>query len=479
MRPDCCARRRPGDVEVCGIADDSRVVVPGDLFCAWAGTRVDSHDFVARAAEAGAVAALVEHSVEGAAVPQVVVTDGRRAASVAAAGLLRAGDGLRLVGITGTDGKTTTAWILSHLVDDGASVGTLGVRIAGDRVPDTGDTLTTPGPVELAGALRALRRHGARTVAMELSSHALDQGRGHGFPVAVAVFTTLGRDHLDYHATDAAYRDAKRTLADRLIEDGAVVVNAEERAWDGLAEGAARGFRYAVEDDGGRPETSRAQIRARSLVLGAESAEFELVTPYGAARIQLALLGRHNVQNALAATAAALALHEPLDAVTDRLASVPQVPGRLERIADRPCPVLRDYAHTPDALENVLTALRPLVPGRLIVVFGAGGDRDRGKRPEMGGVVARLADVPVVTSDNPRTEDPAAIVDDILAGMPAGQVQIVDRRAAIARALELARPEDVVLLAGKGHETYQVVGTERRPFDEAEVVQRLLAGEAP
>ncbi len=466
-------------VEVRGVTADSRLVQPGDLFCAWRGTRVDAHDLVPAAVEAGAVAVTVERSVETV-VPQIVVSDGRRAASVVAMRLLEAGTGLRLVGVTGTNGKTTTTWILSHLMEDGASIGTLGVRTAGGETPYGEEVLTTPGPVELAGALRALAREGARVVAMELSSHALDQGRGHGVGLDVAVFTTFGRDHLDYHATERAYLDAKRALMDRLRPEGAVVVNAEEPAWDGLAEAAERGIRYAVENGGGRPETSRAQVRARALALDARGADFELVSPYGAAQIRLPLLGRHNVQNALAAAAAALALDTGFDTVPRRLATVPQVPGRVERIADRPCAVLRDYAHTPDALENVLTALRPLVSGRLIVVFGAGGDRDRGKRPVMGRVVARLADLPVVTSDNPRTEDPGAIVADIVAGMPATErLEIVDRREAIARALELAEPDDMVLLAGKGHETYQVVGTERRPFDEAVVVAELLAGGPP
>ncbi len=468
-------------VTVGGVSDDSRNVAPGDLFCAWSGTDMDSHAYVASAAESGAAAALVERRV-AAAVPQVVVSDGRRAASVAATQLL--GDpaqAMRLVAVTGTNGKTTTVWVLRHLLAARAataSIGTLGVQFPDGRTVENRRSVTTPGPVELAGALRAAADAGAEILALEASSHALHQGRLGELTFDVAVFTSFGRDHLDYHGTEEEYLAAKLSLADALKADGALVLNAQEPAWNTLGGRASRVLAFAVENGTVTPETARSQVRARQVRLGVKGAEFDLVTPFGGASVRLPLLGRHNVQNALAAVAAGLALGMDVNQLVERLSTVPQVPGRLERVADHPCPVLTDYAHTPDALERVLEAVRPVVAGRLIVVFGAGGDRDRGKRPQMGAVVARLADVPVVTSDNPRTEDPESIIDDVVAGMPGSPLRITDRRSAIQRALEMARPDDMVLLAGKGHETYQVVGAERRPFDERLIVRELTEGAA-
>lgn len=461
------------DAPLSGVADDSRHVRAGDLFCAWAGTSADGHAYVPAAEAAGAVAVLVERELGGVAIPQVLVTDGRRAAAVAAMTVY--GDPaarLRLVGVTGTNGKSTTVWMLRHLLGarwNAASIGTLGVRRRdGSMVPGT-ENLTTPGPVELARLLAGLVADGVEAVAMEVSSHALDQGRVHALRFDAAVFTNLTRDHLDYHGTFEAYRAAKASLVELLRPDGVAVVNAEDEAWRGVAERAPRSVRFGRDAD----------VRAESVVLGADGARFRLETPAGAADVHLPLLGGYNVENALAAAAAGLALGLTSSEIAVGLTTLPQVPGRLERIAERPCVVLRDYAHTPDALERVLEALRALAPGRLIVVFGAGGDRDRGKRPLMGAAASRAADVVIVTSDNPRTEDPDAIIADIEVGLNGRpHERITDRRAAIARALEIARPGDIVLLAGKGHETYQVVGLERRHFDEREIVAELLAAGA-
>ncbi|MBX6364542.1 MAG: UDP-N-acetylmuramoyl-L-alanyl-D-glutamate--2,6-diaminopimelate ligase [Gemmatimonadetes bacterium] len=461
------------DASLSGVTDDSRLVRAGDLFCAWAGTAADAHAYVPAAEAAGAAAALVERELGGVAIPQVLVTDGRRAAAVAA--MVVYGDPaarLRLVGVTGTNGKSTTVWMLRHLLGarwNAASIGTLGVRRRdGSLVPGT-ENLTTPGPVELARLLAGLVADGVEAVAMEVSSHALDQGRVHALRFDAAVFTNLTRDHLDYHGTFEAYRAAKASLVERLRPDGVAVVNADDAAWRGVAERAPRAVRF------GRG----AEVRAASVVLRADGARFRLETPAGAADVHLPLLGGYNVENALAAAAAGLVLGLTASEIAVGLTTLPQVPGRLERIAERPCVVLRDYAHTPDALERVLEALRALSPGRLIVVFGAGGDRDRGKRPLMGAAAARAADVVIVTSDNPRTEDPDAIIADIEAGLDGRpHERITDRREAIARALEIARPDDIVLLAGKGHETYQVVGHERRHFDEREIVAELLAAGA-
>ena len=461
------------DPAIAGVVDDSRRVGPGDLFCAWTGTHADGHAFVDAAARSGAAAAIVERAVEGVSIPQVVVSDGRVAAAHAAS--LVFGDpatALAMVGVTGTNGKTTTVWLLRHMLASRyrpASIGTLGIVLEdGNPLPGS-EALTTPGPVDLARSLRLLADRGVTAVAMEVSSHALHQGRVAATRYDVAVFTNLTRDHLDYHETLDEYRAAKLRLLDLLSVGGAAVVNADDPAWIGVPAAAPRALRFAVEAED-------AEVRARDLRFDALGAHFRLESPEGAAHVDLPLLGSYNVQNALAAAAACFALGFDLEQVAVGLESLPQVPGRLERIAERPCPVLRDYAHTPDALERALSALRPLVRGRLIVVFGAGGDRDRGKRPLMGEVAAAGADVTIVTSDNPRTEQPEAIMDEIVSGMKgARHERITDRREAIGYALEIAGPEDVILLAGKGHETYQVIGQEKVWFDEREIVQEHLA----
>lgn len=454
-----------------GVTADSRTVTAGDLFCAWTGTARDAHVFIAAAAEAGAVAALVERRVE-AAIPQVVVSLGRQAAALAADEVMgRPGEALVLTGVTGTNGKTTTVWILRHLLSSRyatASLGTVGAVLR-DGVPLPGtESLTTPGPVGMATTMRSFIDHGTEAVALEVSSHALDQGRVHALRFAVAVFTNLTRDHLDYHGSFERYRATKREFIELLAPAGVAVLNADEPAWDGLERRADSALRYAM--DGGRGADS-ADVVARDVTHSAVGSRFRMTTPRGDAMVELPFPGAYNVQNALAASAAVLGLGFELEEVVSGLASSPQVPGRLERVAEWPCLVFTDYAHTPDALGRVLTSLKSTTMGRLIVVFGAGGDRDAGKRPLMGEAAAGVADVVVVTSDNPRTEDPEAIIDDIMAGIDRTDVvRITDRRAAIERALEMAEQDDVVLLAGKGHETYQVLGTETVPFDERRIV---------
>ncbi len=459
------------DPVIAGVADDTRAITPGDLFCAWQGTTFDSHLALSDVAHAGAAAALVERPVVEAQIPQVIVRDGRRAAAIGAALVL--GDPqerLRVVGVTGTNGKTTTVWLLRHVLSGRwptASLGTLGVILEdGSAQPDT-DSLTTPGPVRLARTLRHLVDRGVQALAMETSSHALDQGRVEALRFDVAVFTNLSRDHLDYHGTLDAYLAAKLRLLQLLRPNGWAVVNADDPAWAPVHGRVERVIRFGHD--------AGADLFAHDVQLGADGARFTAVWRGQSVAVHVPLLGSFNVQNALAAAAAALAQGFTLEEVATRLATVPQVPGRLERIAETPCPVLRDYAHTPDALERALGALRPLVEGRLIVVFGAGGDRDRGKRPEMGAVAQRSADLAIVTSDNPRTEDPDAIIDEIVAGMSGTPVRVTDRREAIARALSIAEAGDLVLLAGKGHETYQILGRQTIPFDERVVVQSLLS----
>jgi UDP-N-acetylmuramoyl-L-alanyl-D-glutamate--2,6-diaminopimelate ligase len=333
-------------------------------------------------------------------------------------------------------------------------------------VPSEAGNLTTPGPIDLQATLAALVARGARGAAMEVSSHSLDQGRVDGLVFRAAVFTNLTRDHLDYHKTLDDYFRAKAKLVQYVASDGLEVVNADDPAWLRLRREHRR---VTFGERGG-------DVTAVRVALDGTGARFELVTPMGRAEVRLPLLGRFNVANALGVAACAWGLGVPVETVAERLTRAPQVPGRMERIAERPCTVLRDYAHTPDALERALETLRPLTKGRLIVVFGAGGDRDRGKRAPMGAVCVRLADIAIATSDNPRTEDPEKILDEVEVGM-AGKphTREVDRRRAIAHALELARPGDTILLAGKGHETYQVIGTDKQPFDERAIVKDLGA----
>ena len=457
---------------VSGITDDSRAVRKGDLYCAWKGTTRDSHDFAAGAVQSGAAALLVERNLADVAVPQVIVKDGRRAAAVAA-NLVFGDPAGRLVfaGVTGTNGKTTTAWIMRHLLSarySAALIGTLGIFLP-DGKPLQAESLTTPGPVELARVLSQLVQRGVTAISMEVSSHALDQGRVHALRFDAAVFTNLTRDHLDYHGTLEAYLGAKRSFVELIRTGGAAIINADDTAWQGLEQRAQRSFRFGITRDD-------ADVSAQDIDFRPEGTRFVLSYRGRRAQVDLPLLGDYNIQNALGAAAACLSLGYDLDEVAALLSTVPQVPGRLEKIHTANYTVLRDYAHTPDALERVLTTLRDVVPGRIIAVFGAGGDRDKGKRPEMGSIAQRLADVAIVTSDNPRTESPEAIIDDIVTGMQQGRyARIVNRREAIAEALRSARPGDVVLLAGKGHETYQIVGSQKLDFDERAIVHDLLA----
>ena len=463
------------------LVDDSRRVQPGCGFVAVRGHAQDGHDWIDAAQASGAVLAIVEDALRSA-LPCIVVRDGRRAAAVAAAAFHQwPARELTMVGVTGTNGKTTTVGLLRHLLDTptrtAASIGTLGVLLggSGESLPG-GDGLTTPGPVELQRLLRRLADHGVRTIAMEVSSHSLDQRRVDGITFAAAVFTNLTRDHLDYHGTMNAYHAAKSRLIGLLSRDGVALVNADDAAWRTLPR-ATQQRTFGLDTTAG--------VSARDVVFTAHGSRFLLVAPTGAASVTLPLIGDFNVSNALGAAAAALALGVSLSDVAAKLATSPQVPGRLERLRTGPT-LLRDYAHTPDALERALRALRPFVvtapdarvSSRLIVVFGCGGDRDRGKRPEMGRIAESLADVVILTSDNPRTENAERILDDIEAGMTGrDHVRIEDRRAAIAHALAVATTHDIVLLAGKGHETYQIRGTTSYPFDEREIVAALSVPE--
>src|SRR5467141_1533948 len=460
--------------DITGLSADARRLKPGMLLCAVRGAVLDGHAFVADAAARGAAAALVE-SRQSVAIPQILVRNGRRAAAIAAeAWYQHPAARLQLIGVTGTNGKTTSVILSQHVLNPlwpMGAIGTLGAfDPAGAPVDSEAGNLTTPGPIDLQATLAAMVDRGAGGGAMEVSSHSLDQGRVEGLLFLAAIFTNLTRDHLDYHETFDAYFAAKAKLVGYLMDAGLAVINADDAAWARLPRTPRR-----ITFSATKP---RADVTARDVRVDAKGAHFTLVTTGGSHAVSLPLLGRFNVANALGVAACAVGLDVPARVVAERLSTSPQVPGRMERIAVDPCVVLRDYAHTPDALERALETVREVTTpgGRVIVVFGAGGDRDRGKRAPMGEIAVRLADVAIATSDNPRTEDPERILDDVEAGMGGRQhYRVVDRRAAIGQALELAREGDTVLLAGKGHETYQVVGTTKEPFDEREVVRSLGA----
>jgi len=461
--------RGPGDVTVLGVCQDSREAQPGDLFLAWKGVSADAHDFVADAVANGVVAAVVEHPVD-VDVPQLVVADGRRAAALAARAVTGSRDeDMFLVGVTGTNGKTTTALLVRHLMagrGPAAAVGTLGVVDDEGVWPGT-EGLSTPGPVQVAVWLWKLANGGMEAVVIEASSHALHQHRLDGVELDVGVFTNLRQDHLDYHTDMAAYFGAKAHLVELVAPDGTVVVNRDDPAWEEIDTGGRALRTFALDAD--------ADVRAESIRSGSDGSKFTLVIDGDRREVRLPLLARYNIENALAAAAVGAEAGLSIDEIAAGLGTVPQVSGRLETVVTSPFSVVIVSSQTKDALDGALSAVRPLTAGRLIVVFGAGGDRDTGKRRPMAEAVARIADVIVLTSDNPRTEDPERILDDLAEGLSEGTYErFTDRRSAIRFALETAREGDTVVLAGKGHETYQVLGTETIPFDERVVVRECF-----
>jgi len=451
---------------------------PGVLFCAIPGLRADGHDFAAAAVARGAVAVMVERPLD-LPVPQILVADARLGLALAAAALQgHPSRDLAVVGITGTNGKTTSAFLVRAVLEAAGRpcglVGTIEARVGGRAVPVHH---TTPDAVELQDLFARMRDAGDTACAMEVSSHALSQRRVAGTDFAAALFTNLTRDHLDYHPTVEHYYEAKRGLFARPAGEGADppgAANLDDEFGRRLAsETGALGYAVDAAADV-RPD------RVSGLETGIRA---RMVTPRGPVDIESRLRGRFNLSNLAGVTAVAELLALPHEALAAGIASVAGVPGRFEAVeAGQPFPVIVDYAHTPDSLENVLRAARGIVTGgRLIVVFGCGGDRDRGKRPQMGAVARALADVAVVTSDNPRSEDPEAIVAEILVGAGSGPAELlveVDRRAAIARALAGAVAGDVVVIAGKGHEQGQERDGVVTPFDDRDVARETLIGAA-
>ncbi|MEA2272691.1 MAG: UDP-N-acetylmuramoyl-L-alanyl-D-glutamate--2,6-diaminopimelate ligase [Solirubrobacteraceae bacterium] len=454
------------DVEITALAYSSGDVVPGSLFFCVRGFRADGHDFAPDAVARGAVALVCERPLD-LGVPEVIVPDVRAAMGPIASRFHGDPTGdLRVVGITGTNGKTTTAFLTRSILEASGTpcglIGTVKYVVGGEEAEAV---RTSPEALELQRAFRAMLDGGDRACAMEVSSHALELGRTAGIHWACRVFTNLTQDHLDFHATMEDYFLAKR----RLFLDGAApsVVNVDDPYGRRLAEelGAVT---YSIG--------AEADFRADDVRFDAGGATFHLRSTAGDADVRIALPGFFNVSNALAALAASVQLGVALDDAVAALAGAERVPGRFEPVDEgQPFAVLVDYAHTPDSLENVLRAARELAEGRLHVVFGAGGDRDRDKRPLMGAAAARGADRVIVTSDNPRSEEPAAIIEQILAGAGAGVESEVDRRKAIAEAIGSAEPGDVVVIAGKGHEQGQEFeGGRKEPFDDVTVAREAL-----
>jgi UDP-N-acetylmuramoyl-L-alanyl-D-glutamate--2,6-diaminopimelate ligase len=459
------------DVDVAALAYDNRAVRPGTLFFCVPGFTRDGHDFAPDAVARGAAALVVQRPL-GLGVPEVIVDDVRAAMARAAARIN--GDPtaeLPVAGITGTSGKTTTTHVVRHLLEAaGRPCGLLGgvtSIVGGEERPAV---RTTPEAIDLQATFRAMLDAGDRACAMEVSSHALELRRVDGIHFAAAAFTNLSQDHLDFHPDMEAYFAAKLRLFEEFDVGRSIVVVDDE--W-GRRLAARLGGAVTVSVDG-PADWCAADLRA-----DLDGASFTVRSPAGEAAVELPLRGRFNAANALVALAAGDALGLDLEQMAAALRTVAPVPGRVQAVDEgQDFAVLVDYSHKPGALEKVLAAARELAAGRVLVVFGAGGDRDRAKRPLMGEVAARLADVAIVTSDNPRSEPPEAIIDEILAGIPSGGFHVkrlVDRRAAIADAIEQAERGDVVVIAGKGHEQGQEFEDGRKePFDDVEVARGAL-----
>jgi UDP-N-acetylmuramoyl-L-alanyl-D-glutamate--2,6-diaminopimelate ligase len=480
---------------VTGVAYDSRNVEPGSLFVALRGQHANGLHFVPQALARGAVAVVSESEPPlGETMAWVVVPDARRwVAALAAAFFGHPSRDMTVVGITGTNGKTTTAYLLGALFEAaGSKCGILGTVVYRVGREERAAARTTPEAPDVQRLLREMAEVGCKACAMEVSSHALALHRVDGTRFAAAVFTNLTRDHLDFHGDMETYFLAKRRLFEMLPDDGTAVINADDARSASLS-GLVRGtVTYAID----RP----ADIKAGNIALSLDGIAFTASTPAGPIAVRSRLVGRANVYNALATVATGIALSIAPEVIVQALGSVAGVPGRFQVVSEPgdDITVVVDYAHTDDALKNLLETARPLAGRQLITVFGCGGDRDRTKRPLMGAVAARLSDVVVVTSDNPRSEEPAAIIEEIKRGIapPAGRSRpvepprngrsgapgrvpqlttIVDRRAAIERAVSAAGAGDLVLIAGKGHEKHQEIGDKVLPFDDVEVARAALA----
>jgi UDP-N-acetylmuramoyl-L-alanyl-D-glutamate--2,6-diaminopimelate ligase len=492
-----CHLHGDGSGSISALTCDSRWVTPGTLFFALYGETVDGHNFIPAAVASGAAAVVLEDGASAPrGIPWVQVRDARSAmAHIAGEFYGNPTLELPLIGITGTNGKTTTTYLIEGILAaaglPAAVLGTIGYRFGATCIEASH---TTPESTELQAAFRRLSDAGARAFVMEVSSHALEQKRVDGCHFDVGIFSNLTRDHLDYHKTMDSYLESKQRLFSELLRPTdakprrRAAINMDD-PYGRLVAGRAACpvVTYGVE--------YRGDVQAVDVTSSVDGLSGTLVTPAGQVRFTSRLVGRFNLSNILAATAAAVALDLPLEAVTAGLQGHTTVPGRMERVDNsRGITLLVDYAHTGDALENVLSTLKELATARIITVFGCGGDRDPGKRPIMGRTAAQMSDLAVVTSDNPRTEDPHAILAQVRGGITdlgireyglnelgagfseKGFVMLENRREAIRLAVRLARPGDIVLLAGKGHEDYQILGTTKHHFDDREEAVLACAG---
>jgi UDP-N-acetylmuramoyl-L-alanyl-D-glutamate--2,6-diaminopimelate ligase len=466
------------DIRVTSATADSRECRPGTLFAAIPGEKLDGHEFAAEAAARGASALLVERPQRDLALPQCVVPNVRRAFAELCSRLWQSPSlRLKTVGVTGTNGKTTTTWLIQAILQSAAcQTGVLGTIHYDDGIHTEKSRLTTPDSASLSSWLARMVHCGTTHAAMEVSSHALVQDRIDGTLLDVAILTNVTQDHFDFHHNYATYLQAKQRIFRHLKPGGLAVFNADDPGSMSCRESSRdqRQVTFGLE----KPADITAKIFDESL----SGTLFDLRLPTGEISVRIPLLGRHNVSNCLAAAAAAWHFGLSPKQIGAGLASLRAVPGRMESVEwGQAFSVFVDYAHTDDALRRCLQSLRALTPGRVIVVYGAGGDRDRAKRPLLTQAAA-LADLAILTSDNPRTEDPAQIIADCLTGCVAGRPRpdvISDREAAIRSAIDFARPGDSVLIAGKGHETEQIIGCERHHFDDREVVRAALTSFVP
>ena len=459
-----------GDTQVRELQYNSKAVEPGDVFCCVSGTFSDGHDYAASAVKAGAVALVVERRLP-LDVPQVIVPNTRTAMARMAAALYGyPARSMTMVGVTGTNGKTSTTYMLKSIAEQtGKKVGLIGTirNLIGDEIIET--ERTTPESIELQRLFRRMKDAGVEIVVMEVSSHALDQKRVFGIEFDVGVFTNLTQDHLDYHKTFDNYLAAKKRL---FYMSSQAVVNVDDPYADKLMEGlSVPTATFGIE--------KKADYSASDIEITPRGASFTMATPKGSIKMSVPTPGMFSVYNAMGAAAAAMALGFPEEAIRRGIADMDSVAGRLEPLptGGRDFTVLLDYAHTPDALENILKTARQFAKGRIVTLFGCGGDRDPIKRPIMGEIAGKHSDFLVVTSDNPRSEDPMKIIDAVMEGVSrtdCGYTVIENRREAIKYALENARRDDVIILAGKGHETYQETADGKHHFDEKEIVAELL-----
>jgi UDP-N-acetylmuramoyl-L-alanyl-D-glutamate--2,6-diaminopimelate ligase len=463
-------KRMGEDTPVASLQYNSRKVGKGDVFFCIVGTFSDGHAYAGQAVEAGAAALVVERELP-LPVPQVIVKNTRIAmAEMAAAFYGYPARGMRIVGVTGTNGKTSTTYMLKAIAEQcGLKVGLIGTirNLIGERIIDT--ERTTPESVDLQRILREMKDEGVDLVVMEASSHSLDQRRVHGIEFETAVFTNLTQDHLDYHKTFENYLAAKMRI---FAQARQAVVNRD----DPHAETILGALTVPYKTFGIREQ---ADVSATEIDITTRGVQFDMHCPLGNVRMYVPIPGLFSVFNAMGAAAAAIQLGFPLSAVKNGIETMGSVSGRLEPLptGGRDFTVLLDYAHTPDALENILKTARGFAEGRIVTLFGCGGDRDHAKRPIMGEIAGRFSDFLVVTSDNPRTEDPMAIIETVLEGVHKSacpHVVVENRYEAIRYALEHAQPKDVIILAGKGHENYQEIGGGKRHFDEKEIVAELL-----